>query len=251
MKGGEPSGTVVLLTDFGPSHYAGILKGVISGIAPETRLIDLTHTVTPHAVREGAWILLTSYKYFPRGTVFLAVVDPGVGSERQALALMTKNYYFVGPDNGLLYPAASEDGILHVRILQRQASCSLTFEGRDLFAPAAARISRGEALPSLGVPGRPGVQLGFYLESRTGEVVLIDPFGNLITNIPPIPGKRAYRLAYAGHALTVPYCLTYAEGRAGHLIVTTGSAGTLELAIPNGRASERIELLPGDRLELA
>src|SRR3989344_2513603 len=105
---------IAILSDFGNSEYLGIMKGVIYSIAKNAKIIDLYNDVIPYKVREGAWILLNSYKYFPENTIFLCVVDPGVGSERQGIAIRTKNYYFVGPDNGLMFPAANAYKILEI-----------------------------------------------------------------------------------------------------------------------------------------
>ena len=243
-------GIVALVTDFGTSAYPGILKGVILSIHPAARIVDLTHAVPPYAVRQGAWLLYTAYRYFPAGTVFLAVVDPGVGSERQRLAVATGRYYFVGPDNGLLYPAASADGIKETVVLPRPPEASLTFEARDIFAPAAARLARGEPLSALGAPGKIKTRLLFYLEGREGEVVHVDVFGNIVTNLPPEPGARRYRLTAANLSLDLPFFETYTAAPPGKPFVLTGSAGTLELSVREGSAVALLPLAPGTRVRL-
>src|SRR5690606_665442 len=150
------------------------------------KIIDLFHEVTPYAVREAAWILLAHRRSFPEGTVFLAVVDPGVGTRRQAVAVGTRaGYYYVGPDNGLLYPAASADGEPRAVALQVPGDASPTFHGRDVFAPAAARLAGGCPLEELGPPVPLEHRLLFHLRGREGEIVRIDRFGNVITNLPP------------------------------------------------------------------
>lgn len=173
------STTVAILTDFGWSSYVGVMKGVMLSICPALQLVDLTHTITPQNIREGAWLLLTSYAYFPKGCVFLAVVDPGVGTKRKALAVKTRDYYFVGPDNGLLYPAAFKNGILDVIELNVSSNTSSTFHGRDVFSPAAAKLAAGTLFNELGKPATPEIHLTFYLEGREGEIVTIDQFGNV------------------------------------------------------------------------
>ncbi|RDV81289.1 SAM hydrolase/SAM-dependent halogenase family protein [Ammonifex thiophilus] len=242
---------VAFLSDFGFSVYVGVVKGVILSLCPGARIVDLTHMVTPFAVREGAWYLLSSYSYFPEGTIFLAVVDPGVGGPRQPLAIRTQRYYFVGPDNGLLFPAAEEDGIEEVFALHRHLGASRTFEARDVFAPAVARLARGELLTSLGRPTTIETRLRFHRRGREGEVVVIDSFGNIITNLHPLPGANCYRLRSAtGVEITLPYYSTYPEAPKEELFLTTGSAGTLEIALREGRAADLLPLSPGTIVEL-
>ncbi|MGQ9496936.1 MAG: SAM hydrolase/SAM-dependent halogenase family protein [Desulfotomaculales bacterium] len=239
---------IALLTDFGACAYVGMVKGVIFRHHPEARVLDITHNVRPYAVREAAWLLFTAYRYFPEGTVFLAVVDPGVGSERQPLAVATAHYYFVGPDNGLLYPAAEADGIAAVVRIIRPADASRTFEARDVFAPAAAMIDRGTPISSLGTPARPMHELRFHRRDREGEVVYIDRFGNIITNLPPEPGSRSYKVTTASFSATLPHYPTYAAAPPGAVFLVTGSAGTLEISVRNASASEVLSPEPGERI---
>jgi len=245
---------IILLTDFGASHYAGILKGVIARHAPGCPVIDLTHEVAPQNVREGAWLLFVSYRFFPPGAVFCAVVDPGVGGDRQALIIRTEQYLFVGPDNGLLLPAAEDDRLCGVWALPRPAGASRTFEARDVFAPAAARLAAGEEPAVLGRPAEPRIVLSFHRSGREGEVVHVDRFGNVVTNIPPVPGAEAYTVASGGRALVLPYRPTYSAGTPREPMVTTGSCGTLEIAVPGGSAARalarRLDLSPGARISL-
>ncbi|MEW6447414.1 MAG: SAM-dependent chlorinase/fluorinase [Bacillota bacterium] len=245
------AGTVVFLTDFGLGVYAGVMKGVVLSLCPEARVVDLTHNVTPQNIREGAWLLLTNYEYFPNGSVFVAVVDPGVGTERKALAVETRNYYFVGPDNGLLYPAVKKAGVVNIVELEVPPAASPTFHGRDVFAPAAARLAAGTPLSLLGRPGSPSVALDFHLTGREGEVITIDRFGNVVTNLPPLGGRQSYRVNIARRTEAyfnseVPFFRTYGEAPADTLCLVTGSAGTLELSVKNKSAAALLRAQVGD-----
>ncbi len=235
---------VVLLTDFGPSEYVGVMKGIVLAHAPGVPVVDLTHAVPPHAVREAAWILATSYRYFPSGAVFLAVVDPGVGTGRAAVAVRTRRYSFVGPDNGLLFPAAGEDGIEACVRLPVPPGASATFHGRDVFAPAAGRLAAGTPLAELGPPAELQVPLRFFRRGNDGEVVRVDPFGNVITNLPPAPADR-YGLTVLGWTASLRAVRTYDAAPAGELVCLTGSVGTLELAVKQSSAARYLEARTG------
>jgi len=241
---------IALLTDFGPSAYVGVIKGVIYRHHPQARVIDICHDIRPFAVREGAWLLLTAYRYFPKGTVFLAVVDPGVGSERQLLAVATRNYYFVGPDNGLLYPAADADGITAIVSIERPPGAARTFEARDVFAPAAAKLDRGIPISALGPPACMAHHLQFYRQDREGEVVYVDRFGNIITNLPPHPGSSYYQVTAGAFRTKLPHYPTYAAAPPGKVFLVTGSAGTLEISLRNASVAEMLPLEPGTRISI-
>src|SRR3989344_1101814 len=132
---------IVILTDFGHSEYLGVMKGVIYSIKKNTKIVDLSNFVSRHSIKEGAWILYNNYRHFPKNAIFLCVVDPGVGSERQCLAVKTRNYFFVGPDNGLMYKAILEDKVIAAVKLSAK-NASMTFHGRDVFAKAAAMLEK-------------------------------------------------------------------------------------------------------------
>lgn len=248
---------VVLLTDFGLSEYVGVIKGVIARHAPGAPVIDLCHDVTPHAVKEGAWLLDHSFEWFPGGSIFVAVVDPGVGTDRRALAVETCAGVFVGPDNGLLYPAVVRAGICRAVSLPVPPGASNTFHGRDVFAPAAARLASGVPLESLGEPIDEPVAslipLDFWLQGREGEIVRIDRFGNCITNLPVVPGKDVYDAAIEEGDLPPELRLyaTYQEAPAESLFLVQSSYGTLEIALKEGAAASRIKARPGCRIRLA
>ncbi|MFW9958910.1 MAG: S-adenosyl-l-methionine hydroxide adenosyltransferase family protein, partial [Candidatus Odinarchaeota archaeon] len=177
---------IVLLTDFGESEYVGIMKGVILGIAPDAHIVDLTHSISPQSVREAAWVLVNSYKYFPKHTVFVCVIDPGVGTTRDAVLVVTPDYVFIGPDNGIFHEVTKATGIEHIYSIKVGSTVSSTFHGRDVFAVAAAHHHSGTPAREIGMPKRAlSESISFYLEGRTGEIVRIDRFGNIITNIPP------------------------------------------------------------------
>lgn len=245
---------IVLLTDFGWGHYVGVMKGVILNLCLGARIVDLDHEISPHNVREGAWRLLTSYRYFPRGSIFLAVVDPGVGTTRQALAAKAGGYFFVGPDNGLLYPAVAEAGLVEAVALPIPPEASRTFHGRDVFAPAAARLAGGWPLKRLGVPTSIQCPLEFRLCGRRGEVVAVDRFGNVITNLPPLPGKNYYRVSLSRGGTQyfqaeLPAFPTYAAAPEGVAFLIVGSNGTLEISVNRGSAADLLRVQPGDLVE--
>jgi len=187
---------IVLLTDFGSGDGdVGVMKGVMLGIAPDAYLIDLTHDIKPQLVASGAWVLGVSYRYFPAGTIFLCVVDPGVGSKRRALALSAGSWLFVGPDNGLFSYVLAEQPARSVVELTNPAyhrtEVSATFHGRDIFSPVAAHLASGVALSALGpqidpatlrpLPNVPPVR---RLNTIEAHIIHVDHFGNLITDIP-------------------------------------------------------------------
>lgn len=248
---------IVLLTDFGssrgPSEYAGILRGVIRGLCPSAVIEDLSHAVLPHSVREGAWILLTSYSFFPQGTIFLALVDPGVGGRRAPVIVKTRRYFMVGPDNGLLYPAADDDGLEGVVVLPIPKGASRTFHGRDIFAPAAARLETGEDYRNLGRAAGLETTLRFHCSGDEGEIVRVDPFGNLVTNIPPTftgPAHLGRRLTGPELDHFLPVRGTFEEGGEGEAFLVEGSSGTFEIVVKGGSARDRFSIPIGTRISL-
>ncbi|MCH9023038.1 MAG: SAM-dependent chlorinase/fluorinase [Planctomycetes bacterium] len=240
---------IVLLTDFGQSEYVGMMKGVIYGICAEAQVVDLYHGVEAQNVREGAWILQQSYRYFPAGTIFLCVVDPQVGTSRRAVVIAAKQYFFVGPDNGLMWPAASADGIEKVAIIAIPDEASRTFHGRDVFAPAAARLEMGEDLFAGQQEEVHLTELHFSLKDRQGEVVRIDHFGNIITNLTHID-RQSYQLQWKSVERVIPFYETYAQAKADELFVIKGSGETLELSVNGGKAIEKLPVQVGDRMTI-
>src|SRR3989475_5682682 len=184
---------IALLTDFGnKDHYAGTMKGVALGICPDATIVDITHEIAPHDVLGGALELTATCRYFPHGTIFLVVVDPGVGSTRRGIAADTGDYRFVAPDNGVL--SLVFDQVAPKRVVElsdrryARPTISRTFEGRDRFAPAAAWLAKGIELTALGRPAGAIQRLDLPqpevdTDHITGQVLRVDRFGNLITNI--------------------------------------------------------------------
>ena len=247
---------IALLTDFGTSdHYAGTMKGVVLGICPDATLVDISHDVPPHDVLAGALELAASYKYFPAGTVFIVVIDPGVGSSRRGIAVECGDYRFVAPDNGVLTAVLRESPSKKmVELTERRyarPTVSRTFEGRDRFAPAAAWLARGIQLSALGRPVHQVQMLDIPSphvsdEAICGTVLRVDRFGNLVTNI---DRRTIERFAQAG-ALTIQageqrverLVATYAELPAGGVGGLYGSTDHLEIAAPSGSAAKHLPL---------
>jgi S-adenosylmethionine hydrolase len=250
---------VALLTDFGTRDwYAAALKGVLLARAPRARLVDITHEVPPQDVTAGAFLLAAAAPWFPAGTVFLAVVDPGVGTNRALLAIGADRRYFIGPDNGLLSLAvARARRVSAVRLTARRfwlPVVSRTFHGRDILAPVAAYLARGGSLRRLGVPSARWTSLALPPVKRLGRrlqgrIVHVDAYGNLITNIAagrswPPDRHRASVVTCRGRRLRV--VLSYAEGRPHQALAVIGSLGFLELAVRHGSASRVLTARRGD-----
>lgn len=242
---------VTLTTDFGVRDpFVGIMKGVILGICPDARLVDLTHDVAPYDVLEGALALEAALPFFPSGTVHLVVVDPGVGSARRALAVRAGGHLCVGPDNGVLTPALGRSGWSAVALqsaAHRLPSVSRTFHGRDLFAPVAAHLAAGTPLEQLGPPVLDPVTIavpGFTVERgvATGQVIGWDRFGNLVTSIPAAAldalGDGPVGVEVGGRSAgEIVACYAEApEGQPGGII---GSGGRLEVFVRQGSAQAR------------
>jgi S-adenosylmethionine hydrolase len=238
-----------LLTDFGlQDHYVGSMKGVIAGICPDALLIDITHGVAPQDIRGGACELAAAWPFFPPQTVFVVVVDPGVGTDRAAIALRIGDTRFVGPDNGVFDLVLRQRGPDAAHRLDnpqlQRPTVSATFEGRDRFAPAAAWLAAGTPVEQLGTAIVPGVRLEWssartFADRVVGEVVHVDRFGNLITNIardswpPHRPPVEAWIAAHG----PIPVVRTYGDAPAGSLIALFGSTGRLEVALVSGHAA--------------
>ncbi|MBI2652935.1 SAM-dependent chlorinase/fluorinase [Candidatus Woesearchaeota archaeon] len=240
---------IAVLTDFGNSEYLGAMKGVICSINKSSKIIDLYNFVNPQNVREAAWILYKNYNHFPKNSVFLCVVDPGVGSKRQCLAIKTKNYFFVGPDNGLIYKAAFKDKII-VAVKLPTEKTSMTFHGRDVFAKAAAMLEKGVKIEQLGKKTTVKAKLDFYLKGREGEIVRIDNFGNIITNLSSL-NKSSYKVKTKNLNQRSDFYNTYDSAPSNKLFLIKGSSDTLEISIRNADASKKLKLQVGDKIEIS
>jgi S-adenosyl-L-methionine hydrolase (adenosine-forming) len=241
---------ITLTTDFGTGDgFVGVMKGVILTIAPTAHLVDLSHDVAPQDVRQAAYLLARARPYFPAGTVHLAVVDPGVGSARRLLLVVASRACFVGPDNGLFTPALDEPGS-QAFVLDQPAfwlpQVSQTFHGRDIFAPVAAHLAAGVTPAALGSLVSDPVRLVLPIPVRLpggavrGEVVYVDHFGNLITNIPAAwLEERTWRCEIAGQTLP-GISHSYAAAAPGALLALVSSGGTLEIAMRDGNAAGRL-----------
>lgn len=250
---------IALLTDFGcAGHHAGVMRGVVLGLAPGARLVDLSNGVPAGDIAHGAWLLRWSWRHFPAGTVHLAVVDPGVGTPRRALAAAAGGQFFVGPDNGLLSYALRDAGKAAVVRLTPPAVAggpSPTFHGRDLFAPAAARLSLGQTLERLGAPVADWLRLPEPVVRRTGprrlqgQVVAIDHWGNLVTSVTERDLARAGIGAGAavcvGRRVIRGLCRTYGDAEPGTPVALINSNGHLEIAVNSGRADAILGSAPG------
>jgi S-adenosylmethionine hydrolase len=256
---------ITLLTDFGRRDaYVGIMKGVILSLNPMARLVDLSHEVPPQDIVAGALVLQSAWRYFPPGTIHVAVVDPGVGSERRALAATGGGQFLVGPDNGLLSLVFKEHTDRIAVKLENPAyflpEVSATFHGRDIFAPVAAHLSLGVPLTSLGPalpdPVRLDVPDPVWGEGEVvGEIIAGDHFGNLISNIPfdllhsRLRGRWA-SLRVKGQ-LIEQFATTYSEVSPGTLLALGGSHGYLEIACRLGSAAQVLGAAPGDRVQVS
>jgi S-adenosyl-L-methionine hydrolase (adenosine-forming) len=250
---------IALLTDFGlQDHYAGTLKGVLLGICPDLTLVDITHDVPVHDVLTGALELAASFRYFPAGTIFLVVVDPGVGSARRGLAAEAGEYRFVAPDNGVLTEVFRELPPRRVVELTERRyarpTISRTFEGRDRFAPAAAWLAKGIQLPALGraLPDYQRLDIptaAVTVDAIRGTVLRIDRFGNLVTNI----DRRAFDAFVRGDGVRIEaggvpvtrLVATYADIPGADVCALFGSSDHLELAANVSSAAERLGLRRG------
>ncbi len=244
---------VTLLTDFGNTdHYVAEMKGVLLSRAPGAVLVDVTHGIAPGDVRSAAYILGRTWHRFPAGTIHMVVVDPGVGTNRAAFAFSANDHRFVGPDNGVFTPLL-HDAKVEIVVLDTPESASPTFHGRDLFAPAAAALACGVALQSLGQPfaGMPD-RLAYtqpHYEGKTvvGEVVYIDRFGSLVTNLTSDLVPKYARLEVEDLDLG-PLRSTYADVTVGGLLAYIGSGGAIEIAVRNGSAARRLGVGVGGRV---
>jgi S-adenosylmethionine hydrolase len=253
---------VTLLTDFGlQDAYVGMMKGAIAQVNSTLTIIDLTHHVPPQNITAGRFHLINAYPYFPSGTAHIAVVDPGVGSERRAIAIQLQDGFLVGPDNGLFSGILDQHlAIAAVELTNpnywRTSKPSATFHGRDIFAPVGAHLASGVALEKLGTAidltslKRLPLAACTKMEGAiAGTIQHIDHFGNLITNIPEteVMDKR-WSVTIGG--TTIPGKYTYADTPTGHLLALVGSHGWVEVAVSGGNAQAQLQLCVGSPVQV-
>ena len=248
---------ITLLTDFGAADtYVGTMKGVILGINPGAVIVDLTHEVQPQNIEQAAFLLKTTYRYFPSGTVHLVVVDPGVGTKRRPIAVRGGRWTFAAPDNGVLSPVIrAEAGFQAFEIADPRfmlPETSRTFHGRDIFAPAAAHLSLGVPISELGPPVPNPILLPPLAQPAgdilTGHVIHIDRFGNCITDIEEERfrwwARGSITIEAEGKPVRGPVA-TYADAAPGEAVTLFGSAGHLEIAVGMGSAAARFGITLG------
>lgn len=257
--------TITLLTDFGlKDGNVGVMKGVIWGIAPNAKIADLSHFISPQDILEASLVLRRSAPYFPAGSVHTVVVDPGVGTSRRPIAGRLGDHYFVGPDNGvvtlLLERVEKETGRIEFVHLNQPRywlpNISHVFHGRDIFAPCAAHLSAGAALEELGIPIRDIIRLDFpqpkpASSGYQAQVIHIDHFGNISTNIleEQLEGMMVKNIRYK-EVVIQGLVRTFGERVPGELVALFGSTGSLIICVVNGNAAQRLDARVGDLLDI-
>ena len=261
------SPVITLLSDFGlKDPYVAEMKAVILSICPQARIVDISHGIEKFNVRMGAFVLASACPYFPKGTIHVAVVDPSVGTKRRALLVETEDAFFVGPDNGLLMLAAQKQGIRNVYSITNKRlilpNVSRTFHGRDVFAPAAPHLARGcnpsdfgPAVIDYVIPkfAKPHSKRG----EISGEVLHIDDFGNIVTNISKQDLKKAgvtegskLKAKLGEETVGLKFCYAYGETTAITALMLIGSHDFIEIAVNQGNASKRFKIKVGDSVTI-
>ena len=238
---------LTLTTDFGlADHYVGVMKGVILEICPRAQIVDISHQVTPFGIAEGAYLIAQSYRWFPKKTVHVAVVDPGVGSERPAILVEAAGQYFVGPDNGVFSIVMAQEKhkarvITNNRYFRRPVS--RTFQGRDVFAPTGAHLAAGVPPSRLGKSWPAPITA----DMASPQVLHIDRFGNIVTNLRAADKRISLKI---GRATISRVASHYAEMAPGQLFLIEGSSGYIEVSMNRGSAVERIGCRAGDMVQI-
>ena len=263
----SPASIITLLTDFGDrDHFVGSMKGVILTINPQATIVDLSHHIAPFAIEEAAYVLKTSYAFFPDGTIHVVVVDPGVGSARRPLLVKTDRYVFLAPDNGVLSFVLEEESQVEVRELTnkqfRLESAGPTFDGRDLFAPAAAWLTKYQPASAFGpviydIRTFPINKPRWETGTLVGEIVYVDRFGNLISNISAahlkefqaVKKRPSPFIRIAGHAIDT-LVRSYSEGDRQTPCALINSNGQLEIFLKEGHASAELKIGRGESITL-
>jgi S-adenosylmethionine hydrolase len=257
---------ITILTDFGQRDaYVAAMKGTILELAPNAKIIDIAHDLTRYNIIQAAFILLNSSKYFPRNTIHLVVVDPGVGTERRRIIVQGNRSYYVGPDNGVLSLAIQEEGLKKIILISERkymrSNVTATFEGRDIFAPVAAHLAQGVPIESFGRKVDQMIQLRISqpLISNhhiSGKIIHIDGFGNIITNITYsqihdlITIGEKYQVTINQLTKTMKYMKSYGYVSPGELIIITGSSNYMEISINQGNAQKLFNAMTGDPIAI-
>ncbi len=258
--------TITFTSDFGiNSNYPAQMKAVVLSIAPDSILVDITHSISKHNIIEGAFVLQTTVPYFPNGTVHLCVVDPGVGSIRRGIVIVTKTQILVGPDNGLLIPVAKKLTPFQVYEIKNPnfmfKKMTNTFHGRDIFAPVAANILNGILFENIGPIINDYIDLNFEKTEITdkyvtGEILYIDDFGNIITTIQKDmlqkylePGKKV-TVFIGKNKKQIPFFNTYSDVKKGSLILTNSSSDFLEISVNQNNASYILKAKLGEEIKI-
>jgi len=252
----KPNGVITLLTDFQEiDGFVGIMKGVILIINPDAKIVDISHQIPAQDIEAGAFILNNSYRYFPPGTIHVAIVDPGVGSERRIIAVASDKYFFVAPDNQILkYIFHSIETLTVVEVLNNQyflKAVSQTFHGRDIFAPVAAHLSMGVPINYFGreIDNYDRGKIDQPVVSDNiifGKIIYEDKFGNLITNIAEELINTPISSAIIGKTIINRLSNSYNEVAIGNPLALIGSSGNLEIAVRNGNAQKQLSVNRGD-----
>ncbi len=256
---------ITLTTDFGPGEYVGAMKGAILAVDPDATIVDVDHNVRPQDVRHGAYLMFAALPTFPFAS-HVGVVDPGVGTSRRPIVAVCEGAFLVGPDNGLLIPAARRLGLKEVRVIANRSlgrkEISDTFQGRDLFGPVAAHLLTGTKVKDVGPVIEDFVELDFgrprkEKDAYAGVVITHDRFGNVITNLPRSllekgwsPGDRL-RVSVSGYEVTVPLVRTYAEVQPGEFLATYSSSGFLEISRRESSAAAHLNVVAGAPVHIA
>ncbi len=275
-----PHASIALITDFGTDDtYVGVMKGVISSIAPDSHIVDVTHAIPPGDIRQAAFQLWRAVRYFPKGAVFVVVIDPGVGTARRPIAFRWHDRFMVGPDNGIFtylqLTQPAEGTVILDNPAYWLARVSTTFHGRDVFAPAGAHLAAGVTLEQLGSPAPDLVrfdppELNIADDEIQGEIVHADHFGNLVTNIgflmgdsekihisPWLPGQADVDYPAAAAAVELPggqrlpLSGTFGDVSSGNMVAYIGSEALLEIGINQGNAAQALGLAHGDPITIS
>ena len=258
---------ITLITDYGTrDSYVAQMKGSILSINPRARIMDLNHEIAIFNLAEASYVVDQSARYFPPGTIFVVVVDPGVGSERRSMLLKTaQDHYFIGPDNGIFTLVMEREGVAEVHELTkpeyfRPGPVSETFHGRDIFGPVAAHVAAGEALSDFGPPMKQLTRLKYITAGRmgtkvTGQIMHVDHYGNIITNVPKKifesdPLGKLVKVTIDGRTLSVPVVKTYSSGPSDRIFAVFNSEDVFELAYNGKPASDSLKAKPGTALSI-